>query len=169
MIETNRLTIIPLNYAQLLKYIQNDGSFEAEFNLISATRVISQELMEALEQMIAPNVKNNPEYYIYYTIWALILKSPKQGVGDFCIYSEPNSNGEIEIGYGTYEEHRNKGYMTEAVAGLINFANSQAGIKSILASTNKDNVASYSVLLKNNFVKIGESGDLFNWKYEIKK
>lgn len=40
-------------------------------------------------------------------------------VGDICIVGEPNASGEIEIGYGTYEEFQQKGFMTEAVGGII--------------------------------------------------
>ena len=53
-------------------------------------------------------------------------------VGDLCIVGEPNANGEIEIGYGTYEEFQNKGFMTEVVRGIIEWAKAQITVKSIL-------------------------------------
>ena len=58
--------------------------------------------------------------------------------------------------------------MTEAVAGMITWAKSQPKIFSIIASTEKENIASFTILLKNNFIKIGETETLFNWKLQIK-
>ena len=90
-------------------------------------------------------------------------------VGDLCIVSEPNADGEIEIGYGTYDEFQNKGFMTEVVGGIIEWAKTQPKVKSIIASTDKTNTASFKVLEKNNFIKIGETEVLFNWKSIMKK
>lgn len=87
--------------------------------------------------------------------------------GDICIIGEPNEEGEIEIGYGTYDEFRNAGYMTEAVGGIIKWAKGQAKVESIFASTEKNNIASFSVLRKNDFVKVCETETLFNWRLKI--
>ncbi len=88
-------------------------------------------------------------------------------VGDLCFMGLPNDNGEIEIGYGTYEDFRGNGYMTEAVGGMVGWAKTQPNIKKITASTDKTNRASYTVLQKNGFVKSGESDDLFHWVKEL--
>ena len=88
-------------------------------------------------------------------------------VGDLCIIGEPNAEGEIEIGYGTYPEFRNKGYMTEIVRGIIEWVKSQPNVKSIIASTDITNIASYKVLVKNRFVKTGETEMLLNWKLQM--
>ena len=58
--------------------------------------------------------------------------------------------------------------MTEAVGGIINWAKSQSEILSIVASTEKENVGSFKILLKNNFIKTGETTTLFNWKIKLK-
>jgi len=80
---------------------------------------------------------------------------------------EPNENGEIEIGYGTYVELQGMGFMTEIVGGIIEWTKTQPFVKSIFASTDKTNVASFKVLQKNNFKKNHETETLFNWKLEI--
>jgi len=169
MIETERLILKPLNYEQLLKYIKCDNSLEVELNLNETSRTISSELKEAFEQTILPNVADNSKNYLYSTLWTAISKIDNKMVGDLCIVGGPNANGEIEIGYGTYDEFRNKGFMTEVVSGIIEWAKTQPEIKSIVASTDKTNNASFKVLEKNSFIKIGETKTLFNWKSEIKK
>ena len=169
MIETERLILKPLTYEQLVKYIKCDNSLEVELNLNETSRTISSELKEAFEQTILPNVADKSKNYLYSTLWTAISKIENKMVGDLCIVGEPNANGEIEIGYGTYDEFRNKGFMTEVVSGIIEWAKTQPEIKSIVASTDKTNIASFKVLEKNSFIKIGETETLFNWKSEMKK
>jgi [ribosomal protein S5]-alanine N-acetyltransferase len=167
MIETERLIIRPLTYEQLIKYTKCDNSLEKELNLNESSRTISLELKEAFEQTILPNVADKSKNYLYSTLWTAISKTENKMVGDLCIIGEPNVDGEIEIGYGTYEEFRNKGFMVEIVRGIIEWAKSQPKVKSIIASTDKTNIASYKVLEKNGFVMIGESEMLLNWKLQL--
>ena len=168
MIETNRLIVQPLTYEQLVKYAKCDNSLEEELGLNKTSRTMSPELKEAFEQTILPNVADTTKDYLYTTLWTAILKDANKMVGDICIVGEPNANGEIEIGYGTYEEFQNQGLMTEAVSGIITWAKSQPKVFSIIASTEKENVGSFTVLLKNNFLKIGETEALFHWKLILK-
>jgi ribosomal-protein-alanine N-acetyltransferase len=168
MIETECLIIQPLTYDQLVKYIQLDGSLETELNLNKTSRSISPDLKQALEQTILPAVTDSNKNYLFSTLWTIISKSENKMVGDLCFVGEPNVDGEIEIGYGTYEEFQGKGFMTEAVSGMIGWAKEQPVVKAIIASTDKSNVASYSVLIKNNFIKTGATETMFNWRLPIK-
>lgn len=168
MTETERLILKPLTYGQLQKYVKNDHTLEAELNLEKNKRIIAPELKEALEQIILPNVANPRKNYLYSTLWTIISKADNRMTGDLCFMGEPNADGEIELGYGTYEEFQNKGFMTEAVGGIIQWAEKQPNVISVVASTSKENVASFSVLQKNNFVKTGESDTLFHWKLPVK-
>lgn len=168
MIETDRLILQPLTYKQLIKYIKCDNSLEAELGLNENSRTISTELKEAFEQTILPNVADKTKNYLYSTLWTAISKAENKMIGDLCIVGEPNADGEIEIGYGTYEEFQNKGFMTEIVSGIITWAKLQPIVKSIIASTDKTNLASSKVLEKNYFIKMGETETSFSWKLEIK-
>ncbi|MBK8622333.1 MAG: GNAT family N-acetyltransferase [Saprospiraceae bacterium] len=167
MIETERLILRPLTYDQLVKYSKGDNSLEEELNLHETSRTISPELKEALEETILPNVANNTKNFLYSTLWTAISKTENKMIGDLCIVGEPNADGEIEIGYGTYDEFQGKGFMTEIVGGIIEWTKMQQIVKSITASTDKTNTASFKVLQKNNFIKIGETDTQFNWKLII--
>lgn len=169
MIETTRLVIKPLTYKQLLKYVKCDHSLEAELNLNETSRTISAELKEALEQTILPNVADKTKDYLYSTLWTGISKAENKMIGDLCIVGEPNSKGEIEIGYATHDEFQGKGFMTEIVGGIIEWAKKQYIVHAITASTDKTNIASFKVLEKNNFIKIGETETLYHWKLQIKE
>ena len=169
MIETKRLILKPLTYDQLVKYTKCDNSLEEELNLNETSRTISPELKEAFEQTILPNVADKTKNYLFSTLWTAISKSENKMIGDLCIVGEPNLEGEIEIGYGTHDAFQNKGFMTEIVSGIIEWTKSQPIVKSIIASTDKTNTASFKVLEKNSFIKIGETETLFSWKLEMKK
>ena len=168
MIETKRLTIIPLTYPQLVKYAACDNSLEAELNVGESTRTISPELKEALEDTIIPNVADGSRNYLYSTLWTAISKDHNRMVGDLCIVGEPNEEGEIEIGYGTYETFQGNGFMTEMVEGLIAWARTQPMVRAITASTEKTNTASHRVLQKNSFLVTGETGTSIQWKLIIR-
>ena len=168
MIETERLIIKPLTYNQLEKYILNDNSLELELNLNETSRSISPELKEAFERTILPHVADKSKNYLYSTLWTLISKKDNKMLGDLCFVGAPNADGEIEIGYGTYDIFAGKGFMTEAVGGMISWAKKQPEIHAIIADTEKQNTASFRVLEKNGFVKTGETETLLKWKLCIK-
>ncbi len=167
MTETKRLTIKPLNYSQLLKYIKNDHSLENELGLSETNITVTSEFREALEQAILPCVAEKENNYLYFTLWTIIAKAENKMVGDLCFKGLPDANGAIEIGYGIYEDFRGNGYMAEAVGGIIQWAAKQPGVKAITASTDANNIASFTVLQKNKFIRIGESEELFHWKLEL--
>ena len=50
---------------------------------------------------------------------------------------------------------------------MIHWDKSQSGVKGIIASTDKNNVAAWAVLEKNGFVKCGETETLFNWRLDL--
>jgi RimJ/RimL family protein N-acetyltransferase len=169
MIETERLILKPLTHEQLIKYIRLDNSLETELNLNETSRTISPELKDALEHTILPNMADPSKNYLFSTLWTVISTEENKMVGDICFVGEPNTEGEVEIGYGTYKEFRKRGFMTEAVAGIIKWAEKQPNIRSIIASTDKSNIDSYSILERNNFIKSGETETLYNWRLRIYK
>jgi ribosomal-protein-alanine N-acetyltransferase len=164
MIESERLILKPLTHGQLIKYIANDNSLEAELKLNPTRKEITPELREALAETILPNILDTGKNHLFSTLWTIILKAESRMVGDVCFVGEPAADGEIEIGYGTYDDFRGKGYMTEAVACIIEWAKRQDNVKSIFAQTAKDNPASWHILLKNHFEQVAEDGNLLSWR-----
>ncbi len=164
MIETERLILKPLNREQLLKYIEDDQCLEEEFHLLPGKKSITPALQKALAQSTLPTVHDDDKDYKFNTLWVIISKPDRKIIGELSFVGKPDQDGEIEIGYGTYEEFRGWGFMTEAVAGIIQWAKDQPKVKSIFATTEKDNTASYAILEKNNFFKFGEGEGVFTWK-----
>lgn len=160
---TERLMIKPLSPVQLQKYTELNNVLEAELGLNSSGRTISAALKEALEQVIIPHVAAS-DNYLYSTLWTMIEKDLKQMVGDLCFKGSPDENGEIEIGYGTYDDFQGKGYMTEAIGAIAGWAFRQPGVRAIVAETDKENVASHKTLSKNDFVVYREVENMLWWR-----
>jgi len=169
MVETSRLTIIPLNYEQLELYMQSEGKLEKEFRLTITGRTVAPDIKERVLDLILPKVKAAiADEYLFYTFWIVIEKTSKIIVAELGFKGEPNKKEEIEIGYGTMHEQRRKGYMTEAIGGMIDWAKQRATIKYILAETDENNLASIKVLKKNKFRFFDRREKMKWWKIRVK-
>ncbi len=104
-----------------------------------------------------PNLKDETKDYRFYTMWILIEKYQKAIIGGICFHGEPNSTGEAEIGYGTDPEYQSKGYMTETISGIIDWAKENGRIETLIAETALTNISSIRVLEKNYF-KVRQRG-----------
>ncbi|HBZ67676.1 MAG TPA: N-acetyltransferase [Bacteroidales bacterium] len=166
MIETLRLIILPLNYSQLIKYLSCDGSLEEELKLNRSQGSISPDLSDALTLNILPAMEAPGTNDLYYTLWTIIDKRKKIMVGDLCFMGPPTPEGEIVLGYGTYENYRNQGYMFEAIGAITNWALSQEAITTVLAETEPANSASWHLLQKNGFKKVETPGEFLLWRYD---
>ena len=85
-------------------------------------------------------------------------------VSVICLLRGLNTDGSVEIGYGISKEFCGKGYATEAVNAVVDWAMEQSGIARIEAETDPDNTASQRVLEKCGFIPtdvIGEEGPRF--------
>ncbi|HTQ64167.1 MAG TPA: GNAT family N-acetyltransferase [Puia sp.] len=169
MIETSRLQIIPLNYEQLDLYLQANGRLEKLLHLADNGRTIAPDIKEMVMSFTLPKIKKAGAYnYLFHTFWIVVEKKSKNIVAELGFKGEPNQKGEIEIGYGTMPGHRGKGYMTEAVGGMIDWAKSQPGIHLVLAETEEKNIASVKIVQKNNFQFMKKKGKMLWWKIVVK-
>ena len=162
---TLRLEIIPLSYSQLQLYIQGNGMLEKELGLELIPREVPTELIEAFEASILPTVRI-AENHLYSTLWTIVLKEQNVMVGDLCFKGTPNDAGEVEIGYGTYDQFQGKGYMAEAIAAITDWALSQNGVRVVVAGTLANNFASQRVLEKCGFASYKNTEEMIWWKRE---
>lgn len=163
-IETDRLIITPLTFQQLQLYVQPGNSLEKHFGLAPHPRTIPEALKEALEELIIPQVGNAENNYLYNTLWTIIHKEQHTMIGDLCFKGPPNADGEIEVGYGTYPDFVQRGFMTEALGGLVNWALSQPMVFAVIAETTTDNIASHKTLERNGFVVYKRADDMLWWR-----
>lgn len=168
MVTTTRLVIMLLTYRQLVAYLNAGDMFEDEMALLKNGRFVNAEVKDRVEKFTMPFMKNATHHdYLFYTFWIVVDKAANCIVAELGFKGLPNDKGEIEIGYGTMPGHQGKGYMTEAVGGMINWAASQPGINSILAETDENNLASIRIVQKNGFGQVGKKGRMLWWRKDI--
>jgi RimJ/RimL family protein N-acetyltransferase len=118
-----------------------------------------KEIDDAMVNFWLPKTLANPDAFKWYTDWEIVLKSTNTSIGGMGFNGEPNENGEAETGYMIDGQHQNKGYATEALQLLSNWAFTDDRVKSVIVHTYKDNLPSRRILVKCGFEEIGTDGD----------
>jgi ribosomal-protein-alanine N-acetyltransferase len=165
MVETDRLKIIPLTYSQLIKYLQADNKFEDQLGLTRTGRIMNEDVKDMVENFTLPKMKGvNKHNYLFYTFWIVIDKLTSTIVAELGFKGAPGRDGMIEIGYGTMPGHSNKGYMTEAVDAIVNWALQREDVKCVLAETDEKNLASIRIVQKTGFEQFDKHGEMLWWR-----
>lgn len=101
--------------------------------------------------------REHPESRPWYGAW-FIEDIGGERVGELC-FKGLSPDGITEIGYGILPEFQGKGYATETVKTVTQWALSQPGVTCITAETEANNAASQKVLVKAGFTATGEYGE----------
>lgn len=120
--------------------------------LIAATE--SDELRAAYEEMLS-GCKSDIANRIWFAPWRMTLKDDNTYIGDLA-FKGPVRENVVEIGYGILPEYEGKGYTTEAVQAMTQWAFGNSGVVFVEAETAPDNKASQRVLEKCGFKPDGE-------------
>ena len=163
ILETEKLKLIPLD-AQNLRWSIEDRQ-KMERNL--GVKITDTELEEPVKKAMRTSLKmvlENKKDYLWFTSWEITLKIENRIIGGLCFKGCPDEKGRVEIAYGMQDEYRCKGYMTEAVKELINWAFTQEKVLSVIAETEKDNLPSHRVLEKIGMEKYEEKEKMFWWR-----
>lgn len=163
MIETPRLLLLPLRYEEMHAYLYQPETLPKALNLTGDLPPEHPELRNLFESTLS-RLKAASDNFIYLTQWFLIEKRERVVVGSFIFKGEPDANGEIEIGYGTEPPFQGKGYMSEAVTGVLMWAATQPRLTAIIAETEQTNLSSIRVLEKTGFVRSLEQGGMQWWR-----
>jgi RimJ/RimL family protein N-acetyltransferase len=100
--------------------------------------------------------QEHPEWEGWLTWYAIKIDNDYPMLcGSIGFKGPPDKRGMVEIGFSVLPEFQGRGLATEMVAGIVQWAKRQPGVKKIEAETNIDNKASIRVLEKNGFVRTG--------------
>lgn len=168
MVETSRLLISPLNREQLSLYLQANDLFERSAGLTCNNRIVVPAVQDMVTKFTIPRMAHaTADNYLFYTFWIAVEKQSRLIVAELGFKGVPTGNGEIEIGYGTMPAHQGKGFMTEAVGGMLGWGRNRPDVTCIVAETDETNAASIRVLLKNHFIQYTRKGNMLWWKYKF--
>lgn len=140
MIETQNLKIYAASQNEMKNFIKSQ----------------TNDVLKAAYTEMLNGCLENPEQWEWYAIWMIELKDGTH-IGELC-FKGLNLNGMVEIGYGILEKYQGKGYATEAVKAISNWAFQEPKVISIEAETDKKNIASKKILEKCGFVFTGKNG-----------
>jgi [ribosomal protein S5]-alanine N-acetyltransferase len=87
-------------------------------------------------------------------------------------FKGPPHDATVEVGYSVLSQFQGRGYATEMVAALVEWALAQPGVERVVAETEWDNPASVRVLDKIGFSRIGPTanpgGERFVFRGSVK-
>lgn len=145
ILQTQRLIIIPCNNESLSTYTTKDYAIG---------RHIKNYLMELAED----------SSLLGWGVWLVINKEKNKIIGDIGFKGKPDKENTVEVGYGIIPSAQKKGFATEAVNEIINWAFSTGKVKRIIAECLIDNLASAKVLEKLHFDKFATKEDMYLWQ-----
>ncbi|MCK8490646.1 GNAT family N-acetyltransferase [Spirosoma sp. RP8] len=167
MIETSRLTIIPLTLDQIRLHLADRYQLEKTLGLKKGHREVTEPLLSIITHFTVPRLKDPSNDPLYHTMWLAIDRDKQQFVAEAKFKGEPDETGTVEIGYGTYPALWRNGYMSEMVGGLVNWVGQQPGVHRVIADTDVENVASQKVLEKNGFALFDRIENMLWWEYIV--
>lgn len=151
-LETDRLILVPLSLENFKLYLENRSKMEENLGVKISGEKTSDEKKKIFQKPYE-KAKADRKNHLWYTHWQVISKEKNRIVCGITFKGGPNEQGEVEIGYGTRNGFKNKGYMTETVKKLSQWALKQDKVKKVIAETNINNIASQRVLEKSGFNK----------------
>lgn len=180
-IYSKRLRLIPLdNHLLTIWNIQGRKALAEKLGLNPIEWQMSDfdrnETEDALQNFWLPMTAQNETVFFWYTNWEIVLVSENVSVGGIGFAGFPDQEGVTMVGYFIDGNHREKGYATEALNCLIDWAKSEPCLKTIIADTPFFNLPSQNVLKKAGFKEfgigitehIGQKIQLKNWKLGIR-
>ncbi|AQS11235.1 acetyltransferase (GNAT) family protein [Clostridium saccharobutylicum] len=150
IIQTERLELIPLTLNQLKLWIEDIPALERELNCAYKAEPMKGFFLKIVKGQYEITQKD-PNNFLWHSFFFLIRKNDRVVVGSADFKDIPNENGEVEIGYGLGKDFEHNGYMTEAAKAMCQWALKQNGVKSVIAETDLDGVASQKILERCGF------------------
>jgi len=170
-----RLELWEIANSERLKIINCDYEMvkDVYYSQVDASKIFGFDInVEAYQKLkkIMPVFKNlmeHNEVYEKWYLWVIINKKFNCLIGDIGFKGKPTEAGEVEIGYGISSSFRNSGFATEAVSTLSDWVFRQPDVKVLKANCTEDNIASATVLDKNE-MKIQKIEDnVVSWEKTI--
>lgn len=160
-IETERLELVVLDARQLRLWTENMPDLEAELNCVYDAELMEDAFLGIIKGQLAVT-ENDAANAQWHSFWWIIRKEDRRVVGS-ADFKAPPENGAVEIGYGLGKAHEHRGYMTETVEAMCQWAFSQPGVNAVIAETEIENFPSQQILRRCGFTEY-ERGKTVWWK-----
>lgn len=162
VLKTERLEITLLTPSQLKLWIEDIPALNKELNCTYKGEPMQGFFLEIVKKQLR-KAQTDPTNYLFYSFFFLIRKTDRVVVGSADFKNLPNKNGEVEIGYGLGKTFEHKGYMTEAVKAICEFAVMQSNVFNVIAETEAEGFASQRILERCGFKKYKQAETIW-WR-----
>ncbi len=144
-LQTERLVLRQLSESdkQEIFFLRTD---ERNMKFISRLRPKTIDEVSLFINDLNEDINNNELIY-----WAISLVEYPKLIGTICLWNFSNDKFTAEIGYELNPHFHGKGIMNEAIKLVVGFSFNTLKLDSIEAYTNKNNIASTNLLMKNDF------------------
>ena len=128
------------------------GDGDAWVSMLSDPRVrrflppFPEVTLESFDDVIARRRKR--EHELGYTIWAVALKQTDEMIGQCGLLPAEGKGPEIEVAYHFTSASWNKGYATETVVAVLEYAFQSTELNRVIAIIMPENIASQRVAEK---------------------
>lgn len=157
-----RLELLPLDLPRLQLFRRNEKELLRALQLRPLPvevrpRKFVLGFQEALHRRIIPRVRRFPDAYRWFTHWLIIHRGDRRSIGGIGLSGRPNAAGETRVGYFIDHRYEGRGYASEALQCLLEWAFTSPDLCAVIATTPAGHAASQRVLLKNGFREAGEA------------
>jgi len=110
------------------------------------------------------NIQGADEIIAYYTMpeprsmhrWILVRKEDGAKLGTCGFHCWNKETGECDVGYDLYPDYWGKGYMSEALAAILQFAKNEMKVSKVNACIYSENKPSLKLAEKLGFSFVGQ-------------
>ena len=167
-INTERLSLVPATVKLYLLELHDRPAFASTLNAhVPQEWPPDQITPEVIEEFIGRMQARARKIWTFY--WLLRQEKSKLpvlvGNGGFLVHED----GTLEIGYSLLSDYQNKGYATESVRSMLQWAFSSLKKDCIIAHTYPHLKASIRVLEKNGFLFKGDGPEEGIITYELQR
>jgi RimJ/RimL family protein N-acetyltransferase len=163
-LRTPRLLLIPLTFSQLQLCLADLPALESDLGTPIDGDVITERVQRAIRMKLEKMVSLDESLHPWQTYWLIIVSEENVGVGLAGFKGVPDADGITEIGYGIAPSYQNRGYMSEAVRALVDWALGQSSCKAVTA-TEVENPASRRLLEKLGAQLVAEDETSTSWEF----
>lgn len=163
-LRTSRLLIVPLTFPQLQLCLTGLPELEAELGLSISHDVFTKRVQRAIRMKRKRMTGKDESLHAWHTYWLVIVSEDNFGAGLAGFKGVPNETGSTEIGYGIDPAYQNKGYTSEAVRTLVDWAFQHPYCKAVTA-TAVENPASRRLLEKLGAHLVTEDDTSTSWEF----
>jgi Acetyltransferases, including N-acetylases of ribosomal proteins len=144
-VQTPRLNLRPPAAADAADILRIRA--DAEYTRLTGISYQTLAQAETYLQRIAQQILANEVRF-----WMLTAREDGRVLGSICLWNLKWEKTQGEIGYDLLPESRGKGYMAEAVEGVLGYAFGALGLKTVVAQgLHPDNKKSMAVLARAGF------------------